>query len=74
MLRKVAQQVGDALWVPPGVDAGTGTGTGAGTDADEKPAETETETDNVEGPRRERWGPSTSCPVRHWRRIRDSNS
>jgi hypothetical protein len=19
-------------------------------------------------------GPSTSCPVRHWRRIRDSNS
>jgi hypothetical protein len=33
-----------------------------------------TETDNVEGPHRERWGPSTSCPVRHWRRIRDSNS
>ena len=30
--------------------------------------------DNVEGPHRERWGPSTSCPVRHWRRIRDSNS
>ncbi|WP_203592478.1 MULTISPECIES: hypothetical protein [unclassified Streptomyces] len=29
---------------------------------------------NVEGPHRERWGPSTSCPVRHWRRIRDSNS
>ncbi len=36
--------------------------------------ETETETDNDEGPHRERWGPSTSCPVRHWRRIRDSNS
>ncbi len=30
--------------------------------------------ENVEGPHRERWGPSTSCPVRHWRRIRDSNS
>lgn len=27
-----------------------------------------------EGPHRKRWGPSTSCPVRHWRRIRDSNS
>lgn len=24
MLRKVAQQVGDALWMPPGLDAGTG--------------------------------------------------
>ncbi|WP_121747889.1 hypothetical protein [Streptomyces sp. E2N166] len=29
---------------------------------------------HVEGPHRKRWGPSTSCPVRHWRRIRDSNS
>lgn len=36
--------------------------------------ETEAETANVEGPHRKRWGPSTSCPVRHWRRIRDSNS
>lgn len=33
-----------------------------------------TETDNGEGPHRKGWGPSTSCPVRHWRRIRDSNS
>lgn len=33
-----------------------------------------TTTRHVEGPHRSRWGPSTSCPVRHWRRIRDSNS
>ncbi len=37
-------------------------------------AETDNRTDNDEGPHRKRWGPSTSCPVRHWRRIRDSNS
>ncbi|MFE4051282.1 hypothetical protein [Streptomyces sp. YIM B13518] len=35
---------------------------------------TGTATTHLEGPHRERWGPSTSCPVRHWRRIRDSNS
>ena len=29
---------------------------------------------NVEGPRCKQRGPSTTCPVRHWRRIRDSNS
>jgi len=32
-----------------------------------------TGTENREGPHRKRWGPSTLCPVRHWRRIRDSN-
>ena len=32
------------------------------------------QTTHVEGPHRERWSPSTSCPVRHWRRIRDSDS
>lgn len=30
--------------------------------------------DDVVGPHRGRWGPTTSCSVRHWRRIRDSNS
>jgi hypothetical protein len=28
----------------------------------------------IDGPRCEQRGPSMSCPVRHWRRIRDSNS
>ncbi|MEU8652802.1 ATP-binding protein [Streptomyces sp. NPDC048737] len=35
---------------------------------------TTTENKHVEGPRCKQRGPSTSCPVRHWRRIRDSNS
>lgn len=60
MLRKVAQQ--------------SVTRSGRRPPLRKRPTETETETGNVEGPHCEQWGPSTSCPVRHWRRIRDSNS
>ncbi|MGW2563150.1 tyrosine-type recombinase/integrase [Streptomyces sp. NPDC001514] len=61
LLKEVAQKIGTAIWGDPDtalVDKDAG----------------QRELRNVEGPHRERWGPSTSCPVRHWRRIRDSNS